>query len=112
MVYNSTDLAIYVGDLDISGPTIVKLLILSLLTLSFLFVLDRIYAEITFRLSWSKYALIMVMFSLVVIAPMALIVPWFEATFYLGFLIINPIYFHFKRSLAELQPKIFNVIDI
>ena len=102
MVYNSTDLAVYIGDLDVSGPTLIKILILSLLVLSFLFVLDRIYAEIINRISWLKYIVIIAIFAIVVMLPMALLLPWFEATFYVGFLIINPIYFYFKRNISEL----------
>ncbi len=100
MVYNSTDLAIYVGDLDISGATIVKLIILSLLALSFMLVLERVYAEITNRLSVMRYVSVILLFVVVFVIPMAALLPWFEMTFYIGFLAVNPIYFQFKRQLV------------
>jgi len=101
MVYNSTDLAVYVGDLDISGTTIVKLFILSLFSLSFILVLERVYAEIVGRVSMLKYIIIMLLFAIIILLPTAIILPWFDKTFYLGFLIINPVYFLFKRSFVD-----------
>lgn len=103
MVYNSTDLAIYIENLDVSGATIVKIVILTLLSLSFILVLERIYAEIIPNLNWKKFWIVFGTFSVVVVVPSMILFVWFEWVFFVGFLLINPIYFYIKGRFAHAR---------
>lgn len=97
LVYNSTDLAIYVGQLDVTLTTVVKIVILSLLMMAFVFVLEKVYSEVVEMLSWRTFLAIITIFSAVVLIPSLYFMVWFEMSFAIGFVIINLLFFALKK---------------
>lgn len=103
MVDNSTDLAIFVDGLDASGATIVKIIALTLMAISFMVVTERAYAEIIRNLSWVDFVKTFAIFCLLILIPSAFIMDWFEWTFFIGFVIINVLYYLIKRRFVAAR---------
>lgn len=97
LVYNSPDLAIYVGEIDISGASLVKIVIITMLILSFTLVLERVYAEVVTHVEIRDVAIVFGVFLVAVVLPSSLILTWFEKTFYIGFVVVNIVYYIIKR---------------
>ncbi len=60
LVHHSSDLAIYIGDLDVSGASLIKIVILSFLLLSFIFVVERTCVEMASRMSIKALGVVLV----------------------------------------------------
>lgn len=101
MVYNSPDLAIYIGEIDISGASLVKISIFTMLMLSFTLALERVYAEVARHIYNKKFVIVFGLFLLVVVLPSSFILIWFEKTFYIGFIVVNAVYFIIKKQFVS-----------
>ncbi len=107
MVYNSTDFAVYVGELDVSAPTLVKLAIITMLMVAFATMLEKVYAEMAFKVGWTEFFLTMFGLCAVVVIPTIIIMDdVYGIVFILGFVAMNSVYFLFKKSYDEPTPGI------
>lgn len=98
LVYHATDLSIYIDNLDLTGPTLAKIVIKSFNLLSFIFIIEWAYTLVYKYLSWQKFATCLAVFYIAIVAPSALAMPWFTASFYIGFGAFNILYFALKRT--------------
>ena len=104
IVKHSVDLAIYIGSLDVSSASLIKLVVISLLTLSFIFVLDRVYVEVVPLLNWKKFLFTLFSFSVIVLLPTSLLLNWLGYHVFVAFIVLNVIYYCVKRN-SELGLK-------
>lgn len=100
IVRHSVDLAIYIGSLDVSGASMMKLAVISLLTLAFWLVLERVYVEIVPRIGWRKCLTTIALFAVLAVFPASLLFDWLGLFVFVWFIIINLIYFMIKRNRA------------
>ncbi|MBP5364934.1 MAG: HAMP domain-containing histidine kinase [Bacteroidales bacterium] len=108
LIYHSSDLAIYVGNLDIKGPTLVKIAVLSFFIMSVLLIFSKLYSSLTPKLSVPKYAGLLAAFTLVVALPMALLFAWLDWCFVATFFLFNFLFFIiFRKDNAELKFSMF-----
>lgn len=98
LIYHSSDLLLYIDDIDISFTSIVKITIITLLWLSYILYLDGLYYALAKKLSIRDFVLIIGVFSLVVTIPMDIFMDDFGHLLTVGFLSTNIIFFKFKRE--------------
>lgn len=97
LIYHSTDLAIYVTSLDVSGPTLVKVSILTFLTLTLFFTFDCVYKHIANSLSISNFSIYLSIISILILLPLYFILEQFSIIFFIGFIIFNILFYIVRR---------------
>lgn len=98
IIHHSSDLFLYIDDIDISFTSIVKIIIVTLLWLSYILYLDGLYFALAKKLSIREFVSILGGFSLAVTIPMDIFMDDFGHMITAGFLTTNIIFFKFKRD--------------
>lgn len=97
LVYHSTDIAIYVDNLDITGPSIVKIVVLSLLAIAFILIQESIYSRLIRTVAVRDFCIALAVFAVFIQLPFSLLLDWFPYSFHIGFLLLSILYFGLRR---------------
>lgn len=101
LVHHSADLAIYVDNLDVSGASIVKIVVLSLLVVSLILLQESIYSRVSRTVGKCEFFIALAAFAIVIQLPLSLALNWFSHSFHIGFLLLNALYFLLRRRDAN-----------
>lgn len=101
LVHHSRDLLAYIGELDLSGTSLVKLFILAVAMMSFLMVCEKVYAVVAIRLTLRQFGGLML-----IGAVLSSLLTWAlngrpEWTVTLGFALFSALFYATKNSSPD-----------
>ncbi len=98
IVKHSSELLLFVGNIDISPTSLTKLVIISILVFSFMLITEKAYSELCrHSVSVKRYVIILLIMSAVALIP-SLLAPNFGIGFVVCFIVLNGTYFAMKRN--------------